>query len=286
MPAYQHFSRFELPRFELQGHRGARGLFAENTLEGFLAALDYGLDSFELDIAITADGVAVVVHDPCLNPDLTRGPDGAWLSPPGPAVHSLTLAELRHYDVGRARPGSDKALAHPLQRSFDGAVIPTLAELIEATRASGIRLDVELKTDPQQPALTVLPAEMAEIAVRTATQGGALERLAIRSFDWRGLAYLRAHHPHVPLAWLTGPRQDHTTPATVAEASASSRYRPTWAPLHTTLDQAMLDDAHTRGLRVVPWTVNDPADAARLIALGVDGLCTDRPDLIRRPVAD
>jgi len=271
------------PSFELQGHRGARGLFAENTLQGFLAALDYGLDSFELDIAITADGVAVVVHDPSLHPDLTRGPDGAWLAAPGPAVHSLTLAEVRCYDVGRARPGSDKALAHPLQKSFDGAVIPTLAELIEATRASGIRLDVELKTDPEQPALTVAPEEMAEIAVRTATEGGALERLAIRSFDWRGLAYLRARHPHIPLAWLTGPQQDHATPAAVAEAAAGSPYRPTWAPLHTTLDQAMLDDAHARGLRVVPWTVNDPADAARLIALGVDGLCTDRPDLIRRP---
>src|SRR4051794_18770412 len=95
--------------FDLQGHRGARALFPENTLEGFAAALGIGVGAIELDVATTADGVVVVTHDLRLNPDLVRGPDGAWLAAPGPPVRSLTLAELRHYDVGRLRPGSDYA---------------------------------------------------------------------------------------------------------------------------------------------------------------------------------
>ena len=74
---------------DLQGHRGARGLFPENTLSGFAAALAIGVDSFELDVAVTADGVPVVSHDAALNPDLARGPDGAWLTAPGPLIRTL-----------------------------------------------------------------------------------------------------------------------------------------------------------------------------------------------------
>src|SRR5580658_7410921 len=91
---------------DLQGHRGARGLFPENTLSGFAAALAIGVDSFELDVAVTADGVPVVSHDAVLNPDLTRGPDGDWVSARGPLIHTLSLAELEAFDVGRIRPGS------------------------------------------------------------------------------------------------------------------------------------------------------------------------------------
>ncbi len=266
-------------RFELQGHRGARGLFAENTIEGFIACLDFALDSIELDVAVTADDVAVVVHDPVLNPDLTRRPDGMWLADHGKAIRTLTLAELSQFDVGRVRPGSAAAVAHPEQRAFDGARIPTLAAVFAATGAAGIRLDVELKTDPDRPDLTVSPAAMAEIVVHVAQASGALGRLAIRSFDWRGLDYLRTQHPDIPLAWLTDATQGADTPARVEQAASGSRYRPTWAPAHATLDAGMLQDAHARGLRVVPWTVNSAADMQRLIDWGVDGICTDRPDI-------
>ena len=101
---------------DLQGHRGARGLFPENTLAGFKAALAIGVDSFELDVAVTADGVPVVSHDAALNPDLARGPDGAWLDTPGPLIRSLRLAELAAYDVGRIRTGSAYAAQFATRR--------------------------------------------------------------------------------------------------------------------------------------------------------------------------
>lgn len=268
--------------FELQGHRGARGLFAENTLEGFVRALAFGLDSIELDIAVTSDDVAVVVHDPVLNIDLTRTADGVWLSEPGIAIRSLSFAALRTFDVGRARPGSAAALAHPEQVACDGARIPSLAEVFAATAASGVRIDAELKTNPAKPDLTVSPDAMADMVVGVATASGALHRLAVRSFDWRGLAMLRRTHPAVPLAWLTGPSGDDVTLQRVAAAARGCPYQPTWAPFHATLDRALLDRAHVLGLRVVPWTVNAAADTARLIDWGVDGLCTDRPDIARK----
>ncbi|HEY0420861.1 MAG TPA: glycerophosphodiester phosphodiesterase family protein, partial [Acetobacteraceae bacterium] len=190
-------------RFELQGHRGARGLFPENTLEGFAATLALGVDSIELDVAVTRDGVAVVTHDPVLNPDIARGPDGRWLDGPGPAIRSLSFAELAAYDVGRLRPGSRLAGLYPDQAPVDGARIPRLADVLALVAGCGVVVDAELKTMPDQPDLTVSPAEMGDAVLACAREAGALDRLVVRSFDWRGLAHLRAACPELRLAWLT-----------------------------------------------------------------------------------
>ncbi len=278
--------------FELQGHRGARGLFPENTLEGFCGALAVGVTSIELDVAMTVDDVLVVTHDPVLNPDLTRGADGAWLSTPGPAVRALQLAELQTYDVGQARPGGAAARAHPLQRAVAAARIPTLEAVFEALAPSGVVVDVELKTDPLRPDLSPPPADMADAVVALARRLGALDRLAIRSFDWRGLFHLRDLWPETPLGWLTAPetasplwRGDFagsglSVSASVAMAAGGAA-RASWAPDFAELDPDLVAEAHALGLRVVPWTVNEPADMAQLISWGVDGLCTDRPDIAR-----
>jgi len=99
--------------FDLQGHRGARGLAPENTLVAFARALGLGVTTLELDTVVTRDGVVVVSHDAALNPDRTRGPDGRWLEAPGPIILTLTRAELLRYDVGRTRPGGLSALRFP-----------------------------------------------------------------------------------------------------------------------------------------------------------------------------
>src|SRR3984957_4158987 len=114
-------------RIDIQGHRGPRSLFPEITLEGFLAASSLGVEAFELDVGMTADGVVVVSHDPALNPDLTRDASGAWLTGRGPTIRTLTHAERRRYDVGRIRPGSRTSALFPDQVAHDGARIPTLA---------------------------------------------------------------------------------------------------------------------------------------------------------------
>ena len=99
--------------FDLQGHRGARGLAPENTLAAFARALEIGVTTLETDLAVTKDGVLVLSHDPVLNPDIVRGADGKWLSAPGPAINTLTLAEIKRFDVGRLDPSSKYARAVP-----------------------------------------------------------------------------------------------------------------------------------------------------------------------------
>ncbi len=279
-------------RFILSGHRGARGLFPENTVEGFAATLALGVDSVELDVAVTADGVAVVSHDPVLHGDLTRGADGAWIAEPGPVIRSLTLAELQGYDVGRIRSGSRQAALFPDQVAVDGARVPTLEAVFRAT--AGVTVDAELKTLPDRPELTVSPESMADAVLRAADATGAGGRLVVRSFDWRGLAHLRRVRPALPLVWLTAgdgvaradrwwglPGYADSVAAAVAGAAAGAPWRPGWAPHFKTLGEEEVSAAQAMGLAVLPWTVNEAADMARLIGWGVDGLCTDRPDIAR-----
>lgn len=283
--------------FDLQGHRGARGLFPENTIEGFLATSAIGVDSIELDIAVTADGVAVVSHDPTLDPDLTRGPDGAWIDRGDMVIRAMTLAEIQRFDVGRIRPGSALSRRFPHQAPQDGALMPTLGAVFRAL--PGLRIHAEIKTLPDRPELTVPPSVMAESIIAAATEAGALDRIAVRSFDWRGLAYLQAAHPAIPLVWLTSPGEakspglwwdmpDHTgsTPAAVARAAGRpAAWQPAWAPRHDGLTREAIAEAHALGLRVMPWTVDDAGDIGRLIDWGIDGICTDRPDVARAEMA-
>lgn len=277
----------------LIGHRGARGLFPENTREGFAAAAALGIDGIELDVALSADGVAVVSHDPALNPALTRGADGAWVGAPGPLIRALPAAALAAYDVGRIRPGSALAAAFPDQTPIDGARIPRLEA---ALALPGVSFLIELKTLPDHPDWTAPAPVLAEAALAAAERAGALGRATFESFDWRGPRHLRRTRPGLRLAWLTrpatvaaaalwwdGPRPEDfagSVPRAVAAEGGQ-----VWAPEHVDLTADQIAEAHGLGLEVFVWTVNEPADMARLIGWGIDGLITDRPDVARRAMA-
>ena len=270
--------------FDLQGHRGARGLFPENTLHGFRAAAALGVRTLELDVGVTRDGAVVVHHDLALNPDIARQ-GGRWIDAPGPLLRDLTLAQLRTYDVGRLRPGTAYAADYASQAAQDGAGVPTLAEVL--TLDATLRWNIELKTDPGQPDRTIPPEEMLERVLHEADAAGAGPRITVQSFDWRGPRHLRRIRPTVARGWLTiaatvadaplwlgrhaGPMSD--VPEAIAAEGGG-----TWTPHHRDLTEDLLDQAHDLGLLVIPWTVNDPADMRRLIGWEVDGLITDWPD--------
>jgi glycerophosphoryl diester phosphodiesterase len=270
--------------FDLQGHRGARWLFPENTLEGFAATAALGVPTLELDVGITADDVVVVCHDPALNPDVVRDAAGNWLPQRGPRLRELTLAELRRYDVGRLRPGSGYAATFPEQAPRDGARIPTLAQVLQACPST--RFNIELKTFPLQPEITIDGGQLAEAVAAVADACHAADRIIVQSFDWRGPRRLKRTRPDIAVAWLT--RKETIAAARAwwaCDAAASvpqavaAEGGPTWGPVFTDLTEAHLAEAHRLGLRVVPWTVNHPQDMRRLIDWGIDGLITDRPDL-------
>lgn len=280
----------EIPEIEIQGHRGARGLWPENTAEGFRRTAALGVDSIETDVAVTADGVAVLSHDPVLHPDMARlgtaaRPDDGWIAAPGPTIAAMTLAELRRYDVGRLRPGSAIAARFPRLVAIDGLGVPTLAAGLAAS--APVVLDVEIKTFPDGRHVTATPQAMVDLVVGAAVVAGALGRLVVRSFDWRALGHLRLHYPAVPCAVLTSPETCNATwwdgiepgESVAATVAAFAGKGMTWAPEWQSIGEADVAAAHARGLRVVPWTVNDPEAMRRLLGWGCDGLCSDEPDV-------
>jgi glycerophosphoryl diester phosphodiesterase len=297
--------------FDVQGHRGARGLAPENTLPAFERALALGVTTLELDVGVTRDGVVVVGHDPTLNPDLVRGPDGQWLAARGPAIHSLTYAELQRYDVGRLKPGTNYAARYPEQVAVDGTRMPRLSEVFELVRRSGkrVRFNIETKLSPRSPGETLAAEPFARAVIEEIRKAGVQSRATIQSFDWRTLQVVQREAPEIATVYLTaqqrfldnvctGPMAGKPTVAAAdcgdSPWTAGFQLREhgsvpklvhaaggrIWSPAYQDLDEARMKEARALGLRVVPWTVNDAAQIRRMLDLGVDGLISDRPDLV------
>ena len=283
--------------FDLQGHRGARGLAPENTLAGFEAALAIGVTTLELDIAISADGVPVITHDPALNPDITRDASGRWLQARGQAIHHLTVAELQAWDVGRINPASRYALDFADQMPQEGERIPTLAALfglVRSLRADTVRFNIETKLQPGDAVPSASPEVFVSAILDVVRANGMAQRVSLQSFDWRTLQIARQLAPEIPTVFLTArlPRFNTVTSGdwtlglraadfdTTADMVATAGGK-AWSPHHSNLSQAVLRRSRALGLRVIPWTVNESADMERLIDWGVDGIITDRPDRLR-----
>ncbi len=294
--------------FDLQGHRGARGLYPENSLPAFAAALAIGVTTLEMDLGMTRDGILVVHHDPHLDPARTRGPDGAFLKAPAPALKDLSLAEIKTFDLGRAAPGGKVAQRFPDQLGLDGVAMPSLAEVValaEARSGGRIRYNIETKISPLAANDTAAPAAFVEALAEIIEETGIAGRTAVQSFDWRSLSLMKARLPEVTRVYLTAERtwldnlqrgepgvspwtdgldldaETLSVPQAIDSVGGS-----VWSPYYRDLRDADLAEAQRLGLKVVVWTVNEPADMAALIELGVDGIITDYPDRLRKVMAE
>ncbi|MEU8343651.1 glycerophosphodiester phosphodiesterase family protein [Spirillospora sp. NPDC048832] len=267
---------------EVHGHRGARGLRPENTLPGFVHALDLGVDAIELDVGLSADGVAVLNHDQVLSSrNLVDGdpaqPDDPDFPYVGKPIRELTLAQLRTVDAGT-------------HLGMPGTVIPTLAEACLLLAPSETALSVELKTDPTWTDEEVELFTAAVVDVLRST--GMAGRARLLAFDWRILAEARSHYPELGrvalmerktlvqgTAWLAGlSPADPVAAALAAGATAVS-------PEDVITTPELVEQAHALALPVIVWTVNAPDDMARFIEYGVDAIVTDYPDRLQELLA-
>lgn len=291
--------------FDVQGHRGARGLRPENTLPAFETALDLGVTTLELDLHFSADREIVVWHDPVVGPDKCSVRDDAPRTLPDPddpvsfsdrGVADLTVEQLAWFRCDR-NPEPDR---FPDQSS--GATklagsdyrIVTLAELFEFVQlyaesdektntqranAAQVIFNIETKRRPDDPSTIgdgfngsdAGPFELALLDLVASFELG--DRVVVQSFDHRSLWTIHEVDPTIRLAALTS--DTFTDPGGLAANGASI-----WSPRFSTLTEQDVQDAHDSGLAVIPWTVNDPADMETMISIGVDGIITDRPDLL------
>ncbi len=300
-------------------HRGGAGLRPENTLSAFAYAVISGTDGAELDVQLSRDGEVVVFHDYRLKPEICRDASGRWLGKQTPKVKDLTFAELQAFDVGRPDPASAYARRHPHLKAVDGEKIPTLGEVIALAKTARkpFRLFVELKTSFSDRELSSDPIALAEATIKTLRAHDYLDRSVLVGFDWPGLLHAKKIAPSIE-CWFTTfaqswfgegepPAEDEPpTPAALAMLRhwAKSGTSPWaagydavnyggsiqnaikaaggegWFPTFRDATAEAVAKAKSVGLKVGAWTADDPADMKRLIAAGVDAICTDRPDLL------
>ncbi len=300
--------------FELQGHRGARGLKPENTLPGFELALDLGVTSIETDVHLTRDKVAVAIHDPTITGRLCRRlPDSNSPDPSTePLVRQLRQEQLRGYRADRNPerkrfPEQDRSIT-PLARWFASKVgispytPPTLGEVFlfaaayageaggdagkteeQRQRASRALFDIELKRVPYYPKIIgdrfdgKTPGLLERRVFEAALPFVDLKRLRVRCFDHRAVRAMKSLSGELTTAILVAETAP-VDPVALVKAAGADVYCPDFR----FLDRAQVRQCHAAGVRVLPWTVNEQSDWLRLLDWGVDGITTDFPDRLAK----
>jgi glycerophosphoryl diester phosphodiesterase len=307
-----------LPRgFDLQAHRGGLGLVTESTLEAFASALEVGVTTLELDVRLSADDRPVVTHDRRVSavkcrdtsPVVAGDRDFPYVGDP---IRALTFAQIKTLDCGRQQlPG------FPHQRVVANARMPLLGEVFALVRCYGaddVRFSIDPKYPAEAPGQSASRRRLARVVAGEIRAAAMRDRVAITSSDWGVLMRMSHLDPRLPLIaaahprlleagssgaspWLGGIDIDDFDGRLVA--AAASFGADAISPVHGTPADATVGDAgydafttrkvvrraHRAGLKVIPWTVDDPASMQRLIKIGVDGIVSDYPDRVRSVMA-
>ena len=266
--------------FDVQGHRGARGLLPENTSAAFERALELGVTTLELDVVIAADETVVVSHDPWMSAAICSLPSGEPVPETeerGHRIFDMSYDRVAAYDCGRR--GNSR---FPTQRAI-AAAKPRLADVIVAAEAHAARTgrppvhyNIETKSRPDwEGTFHPDPETFTRALYEVLVDRGVVERAILQSFDTRTLEVGRRLDP----AWRTSLLVSADDDPGLEVALERLGFRPDiYSPDFRLVDAALVAEAHRRGMALLPWTVNDRADMIALIELGVDGLITDYPD--------
>lgn len=277
--------------FDVQAHAGGRGEATGESLRAFANAVRIGVTTLELDINITRDGQPLVWHDPVIGADQCDDTGPAFAGDPdypyvGGLVHELTVEQLRTLDCGK--PATD----FPEAEVVRGNKIAVLSEVFAEFDAAEVRYNIETKVAADSLGVSADPQEFVDVVLAAVRAAGVVDRVEIQSFDWRTLPLVRRSEPSVPLValwddetWTPGsPWVAGIDVAAVADPVIGAMLvgADNLSPDYHLVDSAFLDHAHSFGLEVIPWTVDDPAEMSRLIDDGVDGIITNYPTRLLR----
>lgn len=267
--------------FDKQGHRGSRGLLPENTIPAMKRAMDLGVTTLEMDAVVTGDGEVILSHEPFFNHEITTNPDGSFVTEAEEKnlnIYAMTYEQVRQFDVGQ-RP-------HPRfpRQQKAAAVKPRLGDVIDAVKQysteQGLPFplwNIETKSQPATDNIYhPAPGAFIEKLMAVIRQKGIEAQTIIQSFDFRTLQYLHRHYPSVRTAMLI---EDYDK-RTLDEQLQALGFVPTiYSPHASLVNSKLVEQVHEKGMKLIPWTVNRKEEMEALIALGVDGIITDYPDL-------
>ena len=297
--------------FDLQAHRGGRGETTEESLRAFAKALELGVDTLELDVVITKDAQPLVWHDPTIDPTKCADTAPTAAGDPqypyvGKLVRDLTLQQIRTLDCGKSLAGFPAA---EVVRDNKIATLPQVFELADDYGAD-VRYNIETKVEAEKPETSAPPQQFVDVILAAVRAAGKVDQVEIQSFDWRTLPMVHRAEPSIPLValwddttWVPGsPWLAGIDPATAGNPIAAAQsvgatilspgysvpsgQTPADPGFRLVADRAFIDRAHARGLRVIPWTVNDPGAMRAQIEAGADGIITDYPTRLRTVLAE
>ena len=279
----------------LVGHRGARGLMPENTIEGFEYILDNGISAIEFDVLLTKDEVPVITHDFHLSKSITRNAEGNWLLKNGPRISDLTVADLQMFDVGGVDKRSSYGSLYPEQAFLSDVRIPKLSDLLElACRPKGqnLFLLLEVKSEPSIDKRNVIEHIVFEIQKRSLSN-----RVVLHSFDWNLLEECFLIAPEMPRSYLSQLPESSDDPFDKPTEESSPDFASfncsipeaiqaagghLWCPYFKDINVELVTEAHNLGLPVCTWTVNEVGDIENMIDMGIDGIITDYIDRAKK----
>lgn len=299
--------------FDLEAHRGGRDVRPENTLYSYAYAIELGATSIECDMQLTKDGQIVMSHNPILNSDITRDENGNYIENNKYDIRLITVDELKKFDVGVMDPncGEYYDLHGKTQFTYD-AKIPTLEELMQLIQSYGdknIVLNIETKSYPDPASAgyknNADPKKFVEVFNNIVKKYDMEDRVVLQSFDWQTLIEMKKLNPNISTSALW-----QKQPSWGRDSESLRRYekkKSPWlgdldikdyqgnpvkaahaigadiiSPYYTEISKQDVDEAHSLGMKVVPWTVNNEKDMNMLLDMGVDGIISDKPWLLKQ----
>jgi glycerophosphoryl diester phosphodiesterase len=264
-------------RIEIHGHRGARGLWPENTITGFTEAVRYGVDYLEMDVAISADKKVVVSHEPWMNPDLCTDPKGNDIEHSGRQfnLYKMTYAEIASYDCGKkGNKEFPQQKAVPEHKPLLSEVVTSVDAFSKAHQFPLVNFNIEIKSELQlddiyQPA----PEIFVDLVYDQLRKLNILSRIILQSFDVRILQQIRKKDPSLPISLLV-----ENTDSLETHLKNLGFTPEIYAPDFHLVTKDLVQTLNSKNIKLITWTVNDSSDMKRLIALGVKGIITDYPN--------
>lgn len=277
---------------KIYGHRGARGVLPENTLESFKYLFENNIHAYETDILISKDFIPVITHDFRLDPSYTKDINDNWIEDENIKIIDLTYDQILQFDVGTLNKLSKYGRKFINQKSLQNQKIPKLSELLKLTSdniVEDLLINLEIKSTPIEKNLTPEPDEMVKIIIDEVSRSNLEDRIIYSSFDWRVLREIKERDSKIPRAYLTSgargkiydksPWLDFTPlhngvelPELIKALGGSA-----WHPNYKDVNKEIVQISHDKGLPVNVWTVNRESDMLRMIDYGVDGIMTDYP---------
>jgi len=274
-------SSINMEQLDKQGHRGCRGLYPENTIPGFLKAIDLGATTLEMDLVITKDKKVILSHEPFFNHEITTLPNGEYVSESNERelnIYEMVYSKVKKYDVGQK--------VHPrfLQQQKIKANKPLLTEVIDSVEMHAktnnkqpLFYNIETKIQPQTDNVYhPEPQEFVDLIMAVILEKKIQNRVIVQSFDSRSLQYLHQKYPSIKTALLVEAFDKKSFEKQIEDLG----FTPTiYSPAQELVDLNLVQECRSKKIKLIPWTVNDLETIRRFVALGVDGIITDYPNL-------